>query len=108
MKHLTLKEEYKGVIISKLYPGIGNITFDPAKVKPESYKNYIQFGFDHIFDEIETCDTCLELICICQQADNSKSTDKKTEDKLPTEKGKVAVKKITTVNNGHKRKTSKS
>lgn len=49
---LKLREKYEGVIISRTIPGVGTITFDPFKVKQSQYQNFIEFGFDFIFENV--------------------------------------------------------
>jgi hypothetical protein len=51
---LKIKKSFEGMIISRLHPGVGTITFDPTLAKPEQYENFIPYGFDFLFEEIET------------------------------------------------------
>lgn len=48
---LKLKNEYKGLIITKNVFGIGNITFDETKVNPIHYDNFAKIGFEELFEE---------------------------------------------------------
>jgi hypothetical protein len=50
---LKLRKVYSGIIISRTIPGIGTITFDPNQVKECDYINFIDFGFDFIFENVE-------------------------------------------------------
>jgi len=50
---LKLKTEYEGIIISRTKPGMGSIVFDYYKVKPEHYPNFINQGFDFLFDDVD-------------------------------------------------------
>jgi hypothetical protein len=50
---LRIKNEFSGMIISRLHPGLGTITFDPFQVKPEEYPNFLIYGFDFLFEEEE-------------------------------------------------------
>lgn len=50
---MKLRNEYKGVIITRMIPGIGEITFDPFLVKEDDYNNFYNLGFEFIF-EIES------------------------------------------------------
>lgn len=50
---LKLREKFEGVIISRTIPGVGVITFDPFQVKQSQYQNFIEFGFDFIFENVE-------------------------------------------------------
>lgn len=50
---LKLRKEYSGIIISRTIPGIGSITFDPFKVNEVDYINFIDFGFDFLFENVE-------------------------------------------------------
>lgn len=52
MKNYRIKEQYKGLIITKSVFGLGQVTFDPSKVDPKDYKNYIKMGFEELFEEI--------------------------------------------------------
>jgi Mg2+ and Co2+ transporter CorA len=47
-----LKEEYKGVIVTRNHMSIGKVTFDANIVKEEHYENYVKLGFDELFEEI--------------------------------------------------------
>jgi hypothetical protein len=60
MKNYKLKDEYQGLIITKKVYGIGDITFDPTKVEPKDYENYIKIGFEQLFEEI--VDTVIDFI----------------------------------------------
>ena len=81
MTELKLKEEYKGLVITKLYPGVGYITFDTDKVLQSQYKNFLPYGFDHIFD-----------------VENEIVTE------LPTVENPVVVKRMNTKKNGRPKK----
>jgi hypothetical protein len=48
---LRIKKNFEGMIISRLHPGVGTITFDPTLVRPEQYENFIVYGFDFMFEE---------------------------------------------------------
>jgi len=52
MKKYKLKPEYEGIIVSKNHMALGKITFDPTKVAPENYHNYVKLGFEELFEEI--------------------------------------------------------
>lgn len=47
-----LKEEYKGIIVSRNNPIIGKVTFNSNTCKPEDYKTYFKLGFEELFEEI--------------------------------------------------------
>ena len=47
-----LKDEYKGIIVSRNNPIIGKITFNSNTCKPEDYKTYFRLGFEELFEEI--------------------------------------------------------
>lgn len=49
---LKLKKEYEGLIVSRVNPMLGNVTFDTNKVDPSKYENYAKIGFEHMFEEI--------------------------------------------------------
>jgi predicted neutral ceramidase superfamily lipid hydrolase len=49
---LKLKKEYEGLIVSRVNPMIGNVTFDTNKVDPSKYENYAKIGFEHMFEEV--------------------------------------------------------
>lgn len=49
---LKIKKDYEGMIISRLHPGVGTITFDPTIAKPEHYNNFLVYGFDFMFEEV--------------------------------------------------------
>jgi len=49
---LRLKDEYKGVIVSRNDIKIGRITFDSNKVSEENYKNFYKLGFEYLFELI--------------------------------------------------------
>ena len=46
-----LKEEYKGIIVSRNNPIIGKVTFNSNTCKPEDYKTYFKLGFEELFEE---------------------------------------------------------
>jgi hypothetical protein len=48
---LKIKQEYSGMIISRIHPGVGTITFDPTVAKPEHYGNFLTYGFEFMFEE---------------------------------------------------------
>ena len=50
MKNYKLKEEYEGVIVSRNVPGLGNVIFDPTKVEPRKFENYVKLGFEYLFE----------------------------------------------------------
>jgi hypothetical protein len=49
---LKVKEKYRGMIVTRNVPEIGNAIFDPYIIDPEDYINYYNLGFDHLFEEI--------------------------------------------------------
>lgn len=50
MANLTLKEEYKGKVVIKQIPRMGEVSFDTEKVKPYEYENYSRMGFEECFN----------------------------------------------------------
>lgn len=55
MKHLQLKPEYQGVIITKNIFNIGTVTFDTLKITEQHhFRNYFDLGFDFCFEETPT------------------------------------------------------
>jgi 2-phosphoglycerate kinase len=47
-----LKEEYRGVIVSRNNPIIGRVTFNANTCNPQDYKTYVRLGFEELFEEI--------------------------------------------------------
>lgn len=50
MAKYKLKEEFEGVIVSRQVPGLGNVVFDPTKVEPHKFENYVRLGFEYMFE----------------------------------------------------------
>ena len=50
MAKYKLKEEFEGVIVSRQVPGLGNVIFDPTKVEPHKFQNYVRLGFEYMFE----------------------------------------------------------
>jgi len=53
MKKLKLKEEYKGVIVTRNHMKVGKVTFNANSVKEEQYINFYNLGFEELFIEVE-------------------------------------------------------
>lgn len=49
---LKLKDEYKGIIVSRNDIKLGRVTFDTNKVDEENYKNFFRLGFEYLFEII--------------------------------------------------------
>ena len=47
-----LKDEYKGIIVSRNNPIIGKVTFNSNTCKPEDYKTYFRLGFEELFEKV--------------------------------------------------------
>lgn len=52
MAKYKLKPEYDGVIVSKQVPGLGQVIFDPTKVEPHKFENYVRLGFEYLFEMV--------------------------------------------------------
>ena len=52
MKNYKIKDQYKGLIITRNVFALGQVTFDPSKVDPKDYKNYVKMGFEELFEEV--------------------------------------------------------
>lgn len=50
MAKYKLKDEFEGVIVSRQVPGLGNVVFDPTKVEPHKFENYVRLGFEYMFE----------------------------------------------------------
>lgn len=67
MKELRLKDEYKGMIITRNHMLVGNVTFDSTRVAAEQYANF-QNIFPDLFESVEICDVCSNEDCICEES----------------------------------------
>ena len=50
MAKLNLKEEFKGKVLVRTIPLIGEVTFNTEKVKEYEYENYSKMGFSDCFE----------------------------------------------------------
>jgi hypothetical protein len=50
MAKLNLKEEFKGKVLVRIIPLIGEVTFNTEKVKEYEYENYSKMGFSDCFE----------------------------------------------------------
>lgn len=64
MKEIRLKDEYKGMIITRNHMLVGNVTFDSTRVAPKQYANF-QNIFPDLFESVEICDVCVNENCTC-------------------------------------------
>ena len=92
---LQLKKEYEGKTVTRTHRLVGNITFDPAKVSTERYKNYYNSGFEDLFDVVpepaqqeidpvtEKTDenNSLELLEVAEKQQVKRSSQKKNQKK---------------------------
>lgn len=53
MKKLQIKEEYKGVVISKTLMSLGGTAIFYPETDEKYYRNYYQIGFQEMFEEVE-------------------------------------------------------
>jgi len=53
MKIKRVKQEYKGLVITRKNISLGSITLDTAKVELNQIDNYINSGFADIFEEVD-------------------------------------------------------
>ncbi len=54
MKALRLKEQFKGMTLTKNNPFLGcSVTFNALMVPIESYVNYYKAGFEFLFDIVD-------------------------------------------------------
>jgi len=52
MSKFKLKEEYKGVIVTRTNMALGQVTFDADKIKEEYFEKYVNLGFGELFEEV--------------------------------------------------------
>lgn len=74
MKELRLKDEYKGMIITRNHMLVGNVTFDTTRVAAEKYANF-QNIFPDLFESVEICDVCGNENCICLEEPKEEKED---------------------------------
>jgi hypothetical protein len=51
--NIRVKNQYEGIILTRMILGVGQITFDPNNTSKEHYINFYNLGFDFIFEEIK-------------------------------------------------------
>lgn len=74
MKEIRLKEEYKGMIITRNHILVGNVTFDSTRVAQEQYANFHNI-FPDLFELVDICDVCSSEDCICEESPKEEKED---------------------------------
>jgi hypothetical protein len=90
MMKYKLKDEYKGVKVTRNHMGIGKVTFDANIVKEEHYENYVKLGFGELFEEI--LETIVEII-VDKVIDKVEDVIDKAEDVIDNIKAKRKIKR---------------
>lgn len=49
---LQIKQQYKGLVITRNLFNIGNVTLDTNTVEQHNYKNFYDIGFDEFFEDV--------------------------------------------------------
>lgn len=71
---LKIKDEYRGMIISRNWVGTGKITFDANRAPEFTYVNFYKHGFEDVFDVVTSKlnDCCNKEICKCKKENKKK------------------------------------
>lgn len=84
---IKLKDEFQGMIITRTWVGVGQVTFDANKVKPEQFENFMKFGFNDLFEEVsgpELFDCCNKEICTCKKEEELADSTENIEPEVKT------------------------
>jgi hypothetical protein len=53
MKQLRLKNEFTGMVVSKIIPTLGvTVEFNALQVQQQHYRNFYNVGFQFLFEEV--------------------------------------------------------
>lgn len=61
-KVLVLKEKYKGSVVKKTIPKMGEITMDTNSITVSEYPNFVRMGFAECFEEKEQEEATAEAV----------------------------------------------
>lgn len=50
---LKIKDEFKGMIVTRNHNRVGKITFDTNRVEEDRYINFFNHGFEEMFDVVD-------------------------------------------------------
>lgn len=66
-KVLVLKENFKGMIVKRTIPKMGEVTMDTNAITAEEYPNYVRLGFGECFEEKEQVDASEEELEVLRE-----------------------------------------
>lgn len=83
-KVLVLKEKYKGSVVKKTIPKMGEITMDTNSITVSEYPNFVRMGFAECFEEKEqeeaTAEAVAEALAASKRVEASDDEEEEFED----------------------------